>query len=103
MEFQSNIIPKEINSEIKVTKYLSMRTLITCIIFILVTNQLNIFVHSSLQIIYMAYCIIVSVILVIPSFNNPGKKMYEAVLFSFRKDRNVYHPIESRDFYESKK
>ena len=51
------------------------------------------FIASSLLILYLVYNLIVAIILVMPSMWNPGKRMWQAILFIFIKDRKIYKPI----------
>ena len=87
----SNIIPAEINSEIKITKAVSFRDLVVGFFAFIGSQQLSFLVHPILQLPYIVFCLAVIVSLLLPSAKNPGKKMYQCVLLSFTKDRGVYH------------
>lgn len=50
-------------------------------------------VATSLRIVYFIFNFAVAVILVMPSMWNPGKRMWQAILFIFVKDRKIYKPI----------
>lgn len=50
-------------------------------------------VVSSLQIPYFIFNFAVAVVLVMPSRWNPGKRMWQVIIFMFRKDRNIYKPL----------
>lgn len=92
------IIPAEIDSEVKITKGITAKTLIVVIGTLMLSQQFVFLVHPSLKLPYLLFCIAASVLMVMPAPRNPEKKMYHCILFSFRKDRNVYHPIDQPEY-----
>lgn len=56
----------------------------------------------AMQIPFVIFNAIVGIILVMPSKWNPGKKMWQAMLFTVKKDKAIYKPISvdlrSEDF-----
>lgn len=90
----SKIIPKEVDSETKINKYLSLKTFVIALISIVVTQQFSGIVHPKLTIPYAGFCFVLSLLLVVPAYQNPGKHMFHTLMFSAVKDKTVYHPIE---------
>lgn len=50
-------------------------------------------VASKVQIPFVIFNLIVAIILVMPSRWNPGKKIWQVMLFAIKKDRTIYKPI----------
>lgn len=51
------------------------------------------FVATKMQIPFVIFNVIVAIILVMPSRWNPGKRMWQVMLFAIKKDRTIYKPI----------
>lgn len=89
----NNIIPAEINSEPRFTKYITMRALMIVMGFFIVANTLQDVVHPSMVLPFMTFSLLVGITLIIPSNANGGKRLYQTLLLSMRKDTTVYHAI----------
>lgn len=50
-------------------------------------------VATKMQIPFIIFNVIVAIILVMPSKWNPGKRMWQVMLFAIKKDRTIYKPI----------
>ncbi|MGN0533262.1 MAG: DUF5592 family protein [Eubacterium sp.] len=50
-------------------------------------------VATKVQIPFIIFNVIVAIILVMPSKWNPGKRMWQVMLFALKKDRAIYKPI----------
>lgn len=50
-------------------------------------------VATKMQIPFVIFNVIVAIILVMPSKWNPGKRMWQVMLFALKKDRAIYKPI----------
>lgn len=97
----NNIIPQEISSEVKLTKHITMRAIITVVGVLAVTSQFDRFVHPKMKLLYSIVCILVGILAVIPAGpKNDGKLLYEVILLSLKKDRKSYHPIEYLEIEE---
>lgn len=90
----TNIIPKEIDSAVKITKHMTMKSLIFIVGSYIIMEQFGGIVHPNIRFIYTIVCFLISLCLIIPVQANPGKQLYNAIMFSIIKDNTVYHPIE---------
>lgn len=50
-------------------------------------------VASKMQIPFIAFNIIVAIILVMPSKWNPGKRMWQVMIYALKKDPAIYKPL----------
>lgn len=50
-------------------------------------------VASKMQIPFILFNIIVAIILVMPSKWNPGKRMWQVMIYAIKKDRAIYKPV----------
>lgn len=50
-------------------------------------------VASIMQLPFVIFNTIVGIILIMPSKWNPGKKMWQVMLFTIKKDKSIYKPI----------
>lgn len=97
----SNIIPAEIDSEIKFGRSFTAKRFVFIILFNSVTGQLKDIIHPRLLLLYYVFCALISIVLVLPSRSNPGRLLYDTLLLSITRDRRVYHPIDTQeDSYE---
>lgn len=93
LENYNTIIPAEINSEPRFTKYITMRTLMIVMGVFIVANTIKDVVHPSLTVYFMFFSLFVGITLIIPSNANGGKRLYQTLMLSMRKDTAVYHAI----------
>lgn len=98
------IVPREIHSESKLTKHISLTDLFVIMGTVAFSENFVRFIHPKLELPYKIFCIGIAVILIIPSrrSHNPGKKLYHSILYIFKKSRVVYHSIPMKgDEFES--
>lgn len=89
------IVPREISSEAKLSRHISVTDLMVIVCTVAFAYNFTKYVHPALELPYMIFCVAAAVILIIPSkrSHNPGKKLYHSILYIFKKSRCVYHSI----------
>lgn len=88
-------LPKELTAEVKLFNFISIRTLLVLLIFVYVGSALRVYVYPPLQIPFMVFNAVVGLLLCVNSQKNKGKRLYQATILSFFKDRNYYKPISN--------
>lgn len=68
--------------------------LIVMAVFVIL-NSTDSLVHSSVQKWYYIIGMGLAIYMVIPSRNNPGKRNYHALYYSYKSDRSTYHALDS--------
>lgn len=86
------ILIKEIKSAAKIGKFY-LKDIFFITLYWITFFFLRNLVASSIRIPYFIFNFIVAIILVIPSVWNPGKRMWQVILFAIRKDKKIYKPI----------
>ncbi len=86
------IMIKELRSDIKIGKFY-IKDIAFVGGYFLAFYFLRSFVSSAVMIPYLIFNFFVAVLLVMPSVWNPGKRMWQSILFVFQKDRRIYKPI----------
>lgn len=84
---------KEINAETQVYRFIYIRDFFFLLMYATATIFLSNLVHSRLLIAYYIFSAIMAIILVLPSYHNPKRRNYMAVIIFLKKDRTVYKPI----------
>lgn len=95
-------IVQELNSPIKLNRWLYLFDLFFIMGFLAVCLFFSRFVHSSLTLPYGMFSLVVSILLTLRSPYNPQKRIFQTILFMVKKDRAVYRPIsmEKEDKYD---
>lgn len=84
---------KEIKTETKVLKFIYLFDVIFLVAWIAVGLMIKNIVYTDLQTVFLVVHIIFGLIVRANSPYNKQKKIYEAVSFLIKKNRNVYKPI----------
>lgn len=84
---------KEIKTETKVLKFIYLFDVIFLVAWIAVGVMLKNIVYTDLQIPFIIVHIIFGLIIRAGSPYNKQKKIYEAISFFLKKDKNTYSPI----------
>jgi len=87
------LIPKELNSKIKITKYLYLKEFFLFLVGMGLVFSFDSLVYSSLLLVYYVFSALVIIFLISLSRYNPKKDNYEAVYYAFTRKRNVFHSI----------
>lgn len=87
------IVPKEISSEIKMNKYISVIDLFILVLYGIVVYMFENLVYIKLQIPYYIFAFSVGVWLVLGSFDNKGMKNYKSIYLSIIRFKETYHRI----------
>ena len=96
------LIPKELNSKIKITRSLYLKQFILFLVGMGVVFLFDSLVYSSLVIVYYVFSALVLLFLLAPARHNPDKYNYEAIYYAFTRKRNVFHSISSEEIKNSK-
>ena len=86
-------IPKEINSEIKITKLFYLSDVIFMSGVVVVSMAFNQYVHSQFKFIYFIFCLLLGFFFSLPVRNSAGKRRWQSYLFWLFSDRKWYGPI----------
>lgn len=91
----SHIVPREIESDMRFIKFLSLRDLIIIVCLVMVSNNFIGMVHPKLQLFYFLFTILAGLFLVMPAYkDNAGKKNVEVMLLILLKKRFIYYSID---------
>lgn len=88
---------KEINSESQVYRFIYLKDFFFLLMYATATIFLSNLVHSKVLVAYYIFSAIMAIILILPSYHNPKRRNYMAVLIFLKKDRTVYKPILGDD------
>lgn len=87
-------IPKEIESEIKITKLLTSFDLFLIVgLFMFRFITIN-FVHSDLKMFYTIFLIAFGLFMIIRPKTNPKKRMLHAMYYALIRKKDTYSPID---------
>ncbi|MGG3801186.1 DUF5592 family protein [Metabacillus fastidiosus] len=87
-------IPKEISSELKITKSLFLFDLLFLVALGVVTLIFQRFVHRDLLIFYYIFMGITALTMIWRSSTNPKKRMYEILLITVMRKKSTYCAID---------
>ena len=91
-------IPREINSEIKFGRFLTMTNLLVGVLAMMVAIQLQNQVAPAWRLLFLIYALLLTVLALLPCRTNPGRKYSTLILLLIIKKRSVWHPIENPNF-----
>ncbi len=91
-------IPREINSEIKFGRFLTMTNLVVGVLAMMVAMQLQEQVASAWRLLFLIYALLLTVLALLPCRTNPGRKYASLIMLLAVKKRAVWHPIENPNF-----
>lgn len=83
-------LPKEINSETKISKNLFLFDLIFIGIFMMLSWMFSSCVYSAIRPLYYIVCFLVALYLRTKSNLNPGKRIISSIYLMIIKDRKTY-------------
>lgn len=86
------VMIKELRSNLKIGK-VYVADIAFVVAYVLIFFFFRSYVSSTVLIPYLIFNFFVAVLLVMPSVWNPGKRMWQSILFVFQKDRRIYKPI----------
>lgn len=81
-----------IESKTQATKYLSFKSLLFIIAYLIVCYMFKDYVSSLLFVPYMIFSGVCSVFLVLPSYYNKGRNHLESIILMLKADTTVYRP-----------
>ncbi len=83
-------IPREINSEIKITKLFYLSDFIFMASVLTISLAFESYVHSNFQTLYFIFCLLLGIFFSLPVPNSAGKRRWESYMFWLFSDRNWY-------------
>jgi predicted membrane chloride channel (bestrophin family) len=86
-------IPKEINSEIKITRLFYLSDIIFMSVVVVISLMFSSYIHNSFSIPYFIFCFLVGLFLSFPVRSNAGKRRWESYLYWLLGDRKWYGAI----------
>ncbi|HEY5524385.1 MAG TPA: DUF5592 family protein [Clostridium sp.] len=87
------LIPKELNSKIKITKHLYLKEFFMFLIGMGLVFSFDSLVYSSLILVYYIFSTLVIIFLLLPARDNPERLNYEAMYYTFTRDKKTYQAI----------
>jgi len=99
------LIPKELNSKIKITKHLYLKEFFMFLIGMGLVFSFDSLVYSSLILVYYIFSTLVIIFLLLPARDNPERLNYEAMYYTFTRDKKTYQAIsveETRHLIKNK-
>lgn len=90
-----------IESKTKATKYLSFKSLLFIIGYLIVCYMVKDYVSSLLFIPYMIFSACCCIFLVMPSYYNKGRNHFESILIMLKVDSVVYRPYTQNEKREA--
>jgi len=99
------LIPKELNSKIKITKHLYLKEFFMFLIGMGLVFSFDSLVYSSLILVYYIFSTLVIIFLLLPARENPERLNYEAMYYTFTRDKKIYQAIsveETRHLIKNK-
>lgn len=92
------LVTKEIKSETQVVWKLYFRDFMFLIVWIAVNWNLKDRIHVYLQAPFCIFAIVIGILLILPSGNNPKRRQYQSIaLYLTRKKGTLYYMKEERD------
>jgi len=97
------LIPKELNSKIKITKHLYLKEFFLFLIGMGLVFSCDSLVYSSLILVYYIFSTFVIIFLILPARDNPERSNYEAMYYTFTREGKTFHAISINETKHSKK
>ena len=91
-------IPREISSEIKFGRFVTLTNLMVGVLAMMIAMQLQEQVVPAWRLLFLIYALLLTVLALLPCRSNPGRKYATLILLLVMKKRSVWHPIENPDF-----
>lgn len=90
------LVTKEIKSETQVFWKLYFRDFVFLILWIGTSRFLESAVHTYLQIPFLIFSIVMGVILVLPSRQNPNRRQYQSVALYLMRTKTTYYVLPQK-------
>jgi Family of unknown function (DUF5592) len=87
-------IPREVTSELKITKSIYLFDLLLIIALVLLRFITVQYVHSDLRVWYTIFLFAFGVFMIIRPKSNPQKRMYHAMYYAIVRKKNTYCSID---------
>ena len=91
------IVPRQISTELRMNKFLSLSDLIFLIIYGLVIYMFEDMVFGLLQIPYYIFSGVIGFWLILNSFDNRGMKNYKSIYLSLIRFKGTYHRLNVKE------
>ncbi|MDS0528317.1 DUF5592 family protein [Clostridium sp. SHJSY1] len=96
------LIPKELNSKIKIFKNLHLKEFFLFIVGMGIVFLFDSLVYSKFTIIYYLFSTFAIIFMLLPARHNPDRCNYEAIYYTFIRERIIFHPISREEIEENK-
>ena len=91
------LVTKEIKSETQVFWKLYFRDFVFLILWIGISRFLESAVHTYLQIPFLIFSIVMGVILVLPSSQNPKRRQYQSIALYLMQTKKTYYLLPKKN------
>lgn len=88
------LIPKELKSKIKITKYFHLKEFLSFVGAMAVVFIFEDMIHSSVKYFYYLFYASVCGIMLSNSKSNPGKNNLQVMILTLSRDRTSYHSMD---------
>ena len=90
-------IPKTIKSEIKIAKFIYVKDLVICIVYMAIVFTFESMVYEKIRLQYYIFYILLLLFLIFPSSSNIGKKNFYSLGRALSSDKNIYASISNNE------
>jgi len=87
-------IPREITSELKITKFIYLFDLLFIVGLILFRFLTIEYVHSDFRTAYTIFLVLFGIFMIIRPKSNPNKRMYQAIYYAIVRKKDAYCSID---------
>ncbi|WP_404988779.1 DUF5592 family protein [Clostridium culturomicium] len=88
------IIPTELDVKMATRFPITFMDLGIIVLMFLIAFGIRVLVYPPLQVPFIAFVVISTTILVLDSFDNKGKKVYESVLLAFKAEKETFRRLD---------
>jgi hypothetical protein len=94
-------IPREINSEIKITRLFYLSDIVFMSVVVLISLMFSSYVHSAFRMSYFFFCLLIGLFLSFPVRSSAGRRRWQSYLFWIFSDRKWYVAAVAREVKQS--
>lgn len=91
------LVVEEVKAQTKVHKGIFVFDLFFIIVYMTITGMLGSVVHSNFRVVYYIFSFCCGLFLTLTSGKNRKRRNYQSMLLFFKKDREVYYPVNENE------
>jgi len=97
------LIPKDLNSKIKISKHLHLKEFILFIVGMGIAFLFDSVIAPSIKIVYYGFSFLSIGFLLLPARHNPERDNYEAIYYALIRNNNAFHAISIEETLKTSK